>query len=49
MNEERIYLCLERQTHPSWMRFKCQIPIKGENLKEGGAPLRVLAWIGEVE
>jgi len=48
MSEERFYLCLERQAHPSWMRSKCQIPSKGENLKEGGAPLRVWAWVGDV-
>jgi hypothetical protein len=49
MSEERLYLCLERQTHPSWMRSKCQIPSKGENLKERGAPLRVLVRIGDMD
>jgi hypothetical protein len=29
------------------MDAKCCKPSKGENLKEGGAPLRVLVWIDE--
>jgi hypothetical protein len=48
MSEERLYLCLERQNHPSWMRSKCQIPSQREHLKERGTPLRVLLRIDDV-
>jgi hypothetical protein len=35
--------------NPSWIIAKCQNPIKRENLKRSGAPLRVWMRISEVE
>jgi hypothetical protein len=49
MSEEKLYLCLERQTHPSWMRFKCQKPSQEEHPKERGKPVRVWVRIDDVE
>jgi hypothetical protein len=49
MSDERLYLWLKRQSEPSWMRAMCQKPSNNEDLKEGGSPPRVLAWIDELK
>jgi hypothetical protein len=46
---EGLYLYLERQSDPSWIKVECQAQVKVMISRKGGRNSRVLAWMDEVE